>query len=54
MKLTVLFLFVAIIIAIQTALESVKKFLDNEEFAQAMTHQYINYVWPDMNYGAIR
>ena len=54
MKLTVLFLFLVIIVATNAIIESVKKMFNDEELTDALKKHYMNFVWANITYGAIR
>ena len=54
MKLTVLFLFLAVMIATNAIFESIKKMLSDVEMTDALNRQHMTYVWADLTYGALR
>lgn len=54
MKLTALFLFIVLVIAINAIIESVMNIFNNDELSEALKQQHMTYVWTDLTYGALR
>ena len=54
MKLTVLFLFIVLVIAINAVIDSVMNIFNNDGLSEALKQQHMTYVWTDLTYGALR
>lgn len=54
MKLTALFLFFVLVIAINAVIESVMNIFNNDGLSEALKLQHMTYVWTDLTYGALR
>lgn len=54
MKFTMIFLFVAMVIAVCAIVEKMKAFFENDELLDAYKNQHLSYVWTDISYGLIR
>jgi hypothetical protein len=54
MKFTMIFLFVAMVIAVCAIVEKMKAFFESDELLDAYKNQHLSYVWTDISYGSIR
>ena len=54
MKLTLVFLFFAFVIAFYAVVEAVKNLFEDEELAKAVAEHEMTYAWLGPNYAALR